>query len=56
MYDAGIFLKNYIEYIEEVPNDIQKCITKFREVDSKTRSMRIEVNLLQLLFINFYYF
>ncbi|XP_070502285.1 inhibitor of growth protein 1-like [Chironomus tepperi] len=43
MYDAGIFLKNYLDFVEEIPNEIQKCITKCREVDYKTKNLISDV-------------
>ncbi|KAL7028486.1 hypothetical protein ACKWTF_005860 [Chironomus riparius] len=43
MYDAGIFLKNYLDFVEEVPNYMQQLITKCREVDYKTKNLISEV-------------
>ncbi|KAG5683958.1 hypothetical protein PVAND_013213 [Polypedilum vanderplanki] len=40
---SGLFLKNYIEFIEEFPNDIQKCISKCREVDYKTKTLTCDI-------------
>lgn len=42
--NSGVFLKNYIDYVEEMPNDIQKCISRCREVDYKTKSELFNVN------------
>ncbi|KAG5678382.1 hypothetical protein PVAND_008062 [Polypedilum vanderplanki] len=43
---SGIFLKNYLEYIEELPDEIIRIITKVRELDVKTSNTVNEVEEL----------
>lgn len=37
-FSLSEFLKKFIDYVEEIPNDVQKFITKCRELDNETKS------------------
>lgn len=41
----GNLLANYFDFVEETPNDIQKYLSKCREIDYKTTSKSFSVTL-----------
>lgn len=41
---SGVFLKNYIDFVEEIPNDVQKWISRCKEIDYKTKNLTNEID------------
>lgn len=50
MYSA-IYVENYLDSVENLPNDVQRILTRIREIDLQYRSMIFSFNFFLLIYV-----
>lgn len=50
MYSA-IYVENYLDSVENLPNDVQRILTRIREIDLQYRSMIFTLIFFLLIYV-----